>query len=150
MSAEEEIIERAVSMFREGYLCSESILKTFAEAQGMACEHVPKIATGFGGGMGRRGLVCGALTGAVMALSLKYGRKTLGETENYEKCMAKVQQLLKGFEETFGSTICRELTNCDLTTVEGRQKFKVEQIREKKCARYVAEAMRILLNLTRE
>lgn len=94
--------------------------------------------------------MCGALTGAVMALSLKYGRTTLSETENYEKCMAKTRKLLKSFEETFGSILCWELTSCDLTTAEGRQKFKEEQIREKKCTKYVAEVMRILLNLTRE
>lgn len=88
--------------------------------------------------------------GSCHGIKPKIWTKTLGETENYEKCMAKVQRLLKGFEKTFGSTLCRELTNCDLTTAEGRQKFKVEQIREKRCVRYVAEAMRILLNLTRE
>lgn len=43
MSAKEEIIEKAVSMFREGYLCSESILKTFAEAQKMKCENIQKL-----------------------------------------------------------------------------------------------------------
>lgn len=150
MDNDEKIVEKAVSRFMEGYLCSESILKTFAEAQKIECEHIPKIATGFGGGIGRNGSVCGALTGAVMAISLKYGRNTPDETKNYEKCMDKVQQLLKSFEETFGSILCHKLTNCNLATAEGRQKFKEKQIREKKCARYVEKAMKTLLNLTKE
>ncbi|MBS7637226.1 C_GCAxxG_C_C family protein [Candidatus Bathyarchaeota archaeon] len=144
---EEAIVERAVSRFREGYLCSESILLTFAEAFGIKCWQIPKIATGFGGGIGRAGCVCGALTGAIMALGLKYGRRTLNETEAYEKCLKKSLELYKKFEEEFGSVFCRDLTQCNLTTTEGRQKFKEQQIRETKCTKYVETSMRALLNM---
>ncbi|MEM1564765.1 MAG: C-GCAxxG-C-C family protein [Candidatus Bathyarchaeia archaeon] len=151
MEKEKEIIEKAVSKFREGYLCSEAVLKTFADAQKIECKYIPRIATGFGAGMGRTGFVCGALTGAVMAIGLKYGRNMPpDEIENYERCVAKIQQLFKDFRETFGSIFCRDLTNCDLTTEEGRQKFKEQQVREKKCSRYVEEAMKMLLALTKE
>ncbi|MEM3579430.1 MAG: C-GCAxxG-C-C family protein [Candidatus Bathyarchaeia archaeon] len=151
MEKEEKTIEKTVSKFREGYLCSEAVLETFAETQKIKCKYIPKIATGFGAGMGRTGFVCGALTGAVMAIGLKYGRDTPpDEIENYERCVVKIQQLFKDFKETFGSIFCRDLTNCDLTTEEGRQKFKEQQIREKKCARYVGESMKMLLALTKE
>ncbi|MCS7123925.1 MAG: C-GCAxxG-C-C family protein [Candidatus Bathyarchaeota archaeon] len=150
MGKEEEIVEKAVSIFMEGYLCAEAVLKTFAETQKIKCRNIPKIATGFGGGMGRTGFVCGALTGAVMAISLKYGRNTPSEAESYEKCSARIQQLFKGFNETFGSVFCRDLTDCDLTTEEGRQKFKEQQIKEKKCTRYVEKSMKMLLALTKE
>ncbi|MEM2946824.1 MAG: C-GCAxxG-C-C family protein [Candidatus Bathyarchaeia archaeon] len=144
----EEIIERAVARFREGYLCSEAILKTFAEAYGIECEQIPKIATGFGAGIGRAGSLCGALTGAIMALSLNYGRKTLNEKEAYEKCLAKSLQFYRKFEEKFGTVFCRDLTRCDLTTVEGRQKFREQQVKEQKCIKYVESSMRILLDIT--
>jgi len=147
---DEIIVERAVSRFKEGYVYSESILMTFAEARGIKCEHIPKIATGFAGGMGRSGSVCGALTGAIMALSLKYGRKKLNETEAYEKCITKSQELCMQFEKTCGSIYCRDLTRCNLTTTEGRRKFKEQQIREKVRAKIVGNSMRILLNTTRE
>lgn len=147
---EEEIVEKAVSRFKEGYVCSESILMTFAEAQGIKCKQIPKIATGFAGGIGRGGFLCGALTGAVMALSLKYGRNKPNETEAYEKCLAKCQELCKQFKSICGSIYCRDLTQCDLTTIEGRLKFKGQQIREKVCTKIVENSMRILLNLTKE
>jgi C_GCAxxG_C_C family probable redox protein len=147
---DEIIVEKAVSRFKEGYVCSESILMTFAEVNGIKCEHIPKIATGFAGGMGRSGSVCGALTGAIMALSLKYGRTKLNETEAYEKCMTKSRELYTQFEKTCGSIYCRDLTHCDLTTAEGRRKFKEQQIREKVCAKIVENSMRILLNITRK
>ncbi len=143
----ERIVEKAVSRFRKGYLCSESILLTFAEASGIKCEQIPKIATGFGGGIGRAGSICGALTGAIMALGLKYGSKTLNEKEAYEKCLKKSLEFYKNFEEEFGSVFCRDLTQCDLTTTEGRQKFKEQQIKETKCTKYVENSMRTLLNI---
>jgi len=150
MKSLEETVEKAVSRFREGYVCSESILMTFAESQGIKCEQIPKIATGFAGGIGRCGFLCGALTGAVMALGLKYGRNKPNEAEAYEKCMAKCQELCKRFESIFGSVYCRDITQCDLTTMEGRQKFKEQQIRENVCTKVVENSMRILLNLTKE
>ena len=143
----EEVVKKAVSRFREGYLCSESILLTFAEACGIRCEQIPKIATGFGGGIGRAGSVCGALTGAVMALGLKYGRKTLNETEACEICLKKSLEFYKKFEEEFGSVFCRDLTQCDLTTTEGRRKFKEQQIKETKCTKYVETSIKTLLNI---
>ncbi|MEM3153789.1 MAG: C-GCAxxG-C-C family protein [Candidatus Bathyarchaeia archaeon] len=149
-SLENEIVEKAVSRFKEGYACSESILMTFAEAQGIKCRQIPKIATGFAGGIGRSGFLCGALTGAVMALGLIYGRNNLDETLAYEKCMAKCQELCKLFESICGSIYCRDLTQCDLTTMDGRQKFKEQQIREKVCTKLVENSMRILLNITKE
>ncbi|MEM1563869.1 MAG: C-GCAxxG-C-C family protein [Candidatus Bathyarchaeia archaeon] len=150
MEKEEEIVKKAVSRFLEGYLCSEAIIKTFAEAHQIKCEQIPKIATGFGAGIGRAGSLCGALTGAVMAISLKHGRKTPNETEAYEKCMAKSLQLYKEFEEKCGGVYCRDLTKCDLSTIEGRRKFKEQKVKEIKCAKYVENSMKILLNLTRE
>jgi C_GCAxxG_C_C family probable redox protein len=146
----EEIVEKAVSRFREGYLCSEAVLMTFAEVYGIKCGQIPKIATGFGAGIGRSGSLCGALTGAIMALGLKYGRKTLNETEAYEKCLAKSLQLYGKFKEEFGSTLCRDLTECDLTTAEGRRKYMEQQVREKKCIRYVENSMKTLLKITKE
>jgi len=145
-----EIVEKAVCRFREGYLCSEAVLMTFAEVYGIKCGQIPKIATGFGAGIGRSGSLCGALTGAVMVLGLKYGRKTLNEAEAYEKCLAKSLQLCRKFKEEFGSTLCRDLTMCDFTTAEGRRKFKEQQVKEKKCVGYVENSMKTLLEITKE
>src|SRR5271157_779854 len=66
--------EKAIRHFRdEGYNCSQSVLLTMAEHWKCKNELIPKVATAFGGGMGRCGSVCGALTGGLMAIGIKYG-----------------------------------------------------------------------------
>lgn len=65
--------ERAVACFKEGFSCSQAVFSTFAPQLGLECELALKVAGLFGGGMGRLGEVCGAVTGALMALGLKYG-----------------------------------------------------------------------------
>jgi C_GCAxxG_C_C family probable redox protein len=145
----EEMIKEATSHFREGFLCVESVLMTFAKYNGIRSEIIPKIATGFGAGIGRRGSLCGALTGAVMALGLRYGRNKADDDEAYEKCMNKSFECYMQFKKEFGSVFCNELTECDFTTTEGLIKWRELGLKEKKCLKYVEGSMRILLNLTK-
>jgi len=67
------LCEKAVARFLEGYNCAQSVLLTMFEHWNDENELIPRIATGFGGGIGRCGSVCGALTGGVMALGIEYG-----------------------------------------------------------------------------
>ena len=67
--------ERAAEYFRKGYNCSQSVLLTMFEHSNGKNELVPKVATAFGGGIGRCGSVCGALTGGIMAIGIKCGSK---------------------------------------------------------------------------
>ena len=144
----EEVIEKAVSRFREGFLCVEAVLMTFAEYQKIKSDIIPKIATGFGAGIGRRGSLCGALTGAIMALSLKYGRNNVDDREAYERCMKKSFECYMQFKTKFGSVFCKELTECDFTTAEGLKKWRDLGLKEKKCIKYVEGSTKILLELT--
>ena len=73
MSFKDVVGEKAVSRFLRGYNCAQSVLLTMFEHWKGGNVLVPKIATAFGGGIGRRGSVYGALTGGVMAIGIKYG-----------------------------------------------------------------------------
>src|SRR4030066_652072 len=77
--------EKAEENFKIGFNCAESVLKSLADEMGIECSCIPKIATGFGAGLGRHGEICGAITGAVMALGLKYGRADTKDPEGKEK-----------------------------------------------------------------
>ena len=90
-----------------GHLCSEAVLMTSAEFYGIKTDVIPKIATGFGAGIGRAGSVCGALTGAIMALSLKYGASDVNEVDAYEMCLSKSFECYKKFKNELGSVFCR-------------------------------------------
>jgi len=101
--------EEAKNCFECGYNCSQAVFCTFCKELGIDKETALKIASSFGGGMGRMREVCGAVTGMFMAAGLKYGY-TLPEdpsekTEHYKKN----QNLAERFKERNGSIICREL-----------------------------------------
>lgn len=105
---------------------------------------IPGIALGFGGGLGRRGLVCGALNGGVMAIGLRYGQ--IEEPEAKDKAYALVLELCRRFEGEHGSALCRDLTGCDFTNPEDRQRWSDSGGHEK-CGQFVSTAVKILMDL---
>ncbi len=147
MSAE-KASKIAVDHFGNGFNCAESVLLGVTEALGIESECVPKIATPFGGGMGRYGEVCGAITGAMMALGLKSGRESADDTATRGEVYAKVVRLMRAFEIEYGSVGCRTLTGCDLLTPEGQARFQSEKMHAGLCTKLVAfaaeEAYRII------
>ena len=99
MSAE-ALGEKANKLHLDGYNCAQAVLLTLYEHMNPQEKNpvIPKIATGFGGGMGRCGSVCGALTGAFMAVGLKYGANEIDQQKKAE-AYAKTQTLFKQFQQ---------------------------------------------------
>jgi C_GCAxxG_C_C family probable redox protein len=108
---------------------------------------IPQIATGFCSGIARTGGMCGALSGAIMAIGVVEGRKS--SDESVEDVYHTIQQLLDAFETEFGSTSCMGLLNCDLRTSEGMN-YYLENDLEKQCLHYTQGATRITLSLLEE
>ena len=140
----EKISRRSGEIFESGLFCAESVLLAIAEGKGIKSDVIPKIATGFCGGMSRSCGLCGAVSGAIMGINLLYGRSSPDHSvdENY----ALVRKLMCMFEETFGSSNCRQLIGCDLGTIGGRTVFKLRKLREQ-CRGYTEEATRMVLTL---
>ena len=101
--------ERAMSYFKEGYNCSQSVFIAFCDEYDMDFDMALKISSSFGGGMGRLREVCGAVTGMFMVAGMIYGysdpQDHTSKTEHYKR----IQYLAKEFEEKNNSIICREL-----------------------------------------
>jgi C_GCAxxG_C_C family probable redox protein len=123
---------KAVEYFDSWSNCAESVLLASVGEQ----QNVPRVATAFGGGMGRQGEVCGALTGALMAIGVKHGRDG-PDTERRDRTYMLARSLFSDFISRFGSVICRELTGCNLATEEGMKKFSDERIHYTKCHDFV-------------
>lgn len=151
MSSNQELVEKAVSMFLSGYNCTQSVLSTLYEQ--MKCERnsqlIPRIASGFGGGIGLCGSVCGSLTGSIMAVGIKYGSNEIGENNN-AKAYAKSRELFKKFEKEHGTVICRELVKYDLSKPEQLALAREEKIFEKQCVGFVATAVKNYLDMEQE
>jgi len=119
-------------------------LLSVAEGKSIQSELIPRIATGFCGGIARTGGICGAVSGAVMAISIYYGRSL--PDERIDKSYIPIQKIIELFEKKFGSTNCRELTGCDLGTEEGRKRFFAMNTLEK-CRGYTEEATRMAMSI---
>lgn len=116
--------KKAVLYFNSGYCCAESVLLSVAESKGIKSKLIPKIATGLCGGMSHTDGPCGALTGGVIAIGMINGRT---QTTDYRGLPeTQVQQLVASFKEKYSTTLCYNLTSCDLGTVEGQEKFANE------------------------
>jgi C_GCAxxG_C_C family probable redox protein len=123
------------------------VLLAVCESYGIQSDLIPKIATGFCGGLSRTCGTCGAVSGAIMALNLFTGRTTPDQSvmESY----TAAQKLMQMFAGSFGSTNCRDLTGVDLGTEEGQKRFKDENVMEK-CKGYTEEGARMATTLIEE
>ena len=103
----------AEELFKEGYNCAQAVFCADCEKFGIDIETGAKLASAFGGGMGRMREVCGALSGLFMLLGLKEGYSDPKDNEGKKELYSKVQQLAGEFKEEFGSIICKELLGMD-------------------------------------
>ncbi len=148
MKNKSDFPEKAVSFFKEEFICAESVLMTMQDYLGL--EKNPAIATGFGAGIARRGSVCGAVTGAILAINLKYGRQKAEDKESIKQTYIRASEFYKKFEEKIGSAICYDIIKCDLTTEEGQKIFKENNLLEEKCFKCVETSIDILLDIFEE
>jgi len=111
----------------------------------LAEETALKIACGFGAGMARNQEVCGAITGGILVLGLRYGRGSNDDRSAMELTYSKTRELMGQFSKQHGTLICRELLDgCDLTSEEGQKYFKENELLKKTCTPCVKSMVEIL------
>ena len=139
-----EVRQSAEQAFAGGLYCAESVVAALAKAQGIESDLVTRAATAFCSGMARTCGPCGALTGAVMGISVALGRSKSGEP--VEAAYTVTQRLVGEFERQFGARNCDALLGCDLGTPEGQAKFKQDQLHQR-CKQYTGRAAEIAARL---
>lgn len=105
----EERIDKAVELFMSGYGCCQSVVGAFADMFGMPHEQAMAVAAGFGGGVGRMRMMCGAVSGLVILAGLSCGQTEADDRAGKSRCYKVVQELLAKFKERNGSIVCAEL-----------------------------------------
>jgi C_GCAxxG_C_C family probable redox protein len=136
-------IEEAKALFAQGFSCSQAIMGAYAPSLGLDRETGLRLGSGFGGGMGRLGETCGAVTGAFMVLGLKYGSTIPGQQAK-EAVYAKIRQFAERFKGRCGSLVCRDLLGCDLNTPEGYAEAQEKKLFATICPKYVQTAAELL------
>lgn len=127
-----------------GYNCSEAVFTTYAKEFDIDETKAMKIACALGGGMGRMGEVCGALTGAFLIVGLKYGRSNPEDNESKNHTYDIVRALSEDFKQEFGSILCRDLMGCDINTEEGLSCATGKDLFHTICPKYVRTAAILL------
>ncbi len=139
--------EKAIALFKDGYNCSQAVLLAFAEELGLDEKTALKLATPFGGGMGRLREVCGAFSGLLMVAGLKYAPADPKDQKAKAAHYALVQQLAEAFKKQNGSIICRELLGVNGAQTPAPQERTEQYYKKRPCADMVGSAAEILEKL---
>ena len=99
----------AADLFLEGYNCAQAVAVAFCDVTGMDKKETAKLASAFGGGMGRMREVCGAVSGMYMVLGALYGYDSSDDNGKKKQIYKDVQDLAAKFKAENGSIICREI-----------------------------------------
>ena len=141
--------EKAKELFFQGYNCAQSVLCAFEDVTGLDRETSAKLASSFGGGMGRLREVCGTMSGALMVLGLVLGYDDPRNPQAKRAHYHLVQEFARRFRERNGSILCRDLLR-GVETVPGNdpEERTAEYYRKRPCpelARMAAEIVDELL-----
>ena len=143
----EDRIQRAVDYFKEGYNCSQAVFLAFADIYGIEEETAKRLSAGFGGGVGRMRMMCGAVSGMVMLAGLETGQTEGNDSTGKANCYQEVQSMVNLFKERNGSVICAELlamNGCKVVTDSNIPDARnAEYYKKRPCAQKVASAARI-------
>lgn len=134
--------EVAAILFEKKYHCSQAVLGAFAEKLDLNIKTALKLGGCFGGGM-CKGEVCGACTGALMVLGLKYGQCEINDLKNRAKANEVAVTFLEEFKTENGSYLCKELLGCDLSVPEGKAYALEHKLFTEFCPKMVVSAVRI-------
>ena len=136
---------RATRFMGEGYTCAESVLMAVSQEFEIENEITHHMAMCFGGGIGLTGAVCGAVSGAVMAIGLIKG--PAANIQEFQQIMPIAQELRSRFEKEMKTMNCRELTGVDLAIPENFEQYMNSNTPQKVCAPAVEAAYRIVMEL---
>lgn len=142
----EERVQHAVELFMSGYGCCQSVVAAFSDLYGLTDEQAVRVAAGFGGGVGRMRMMCGAVSGLVILAGLSDGQTQGDDREGKAHCYEVVQQLLAKSKEENGSIICAELLGIKGAIPTGNfmpDERNAEYYKKRPCAAKVESAARI-------
>ncbi|OGP86986.1 MAG: hypothetical protein A2031_10275 [Deltaproteobacteria bacterium RBG_19FT_COMBO_43_11] len=142
--------EKAAGYMKIGYNCAQAIVKTYAGDVGMSEEEGVKMASVLGGGIGRTGHVCGAVSGAALIIGMKFGSTDNTSLESKDKAYQKSKELLERFAAENKSILCKDILGYDISTKEGLMQARQSGVFIQKCPGFVSSAAKILENILNE
>ena len=146
----DETVKLSMKYFSTDYNCSQSVMKAILESKGMDFDEIFHLAAGFGGGVGLQGHICGAVSGAVAALGVINGAKFEDVRKHKQATYNSSEKFMKQFTEKHGSIICDDLTGIVMADKAAHDRAMEDGTFKRICPGYVEDAVRIVLDLTKE
>jgi C_GCAxxG_C_C family probable redox protein len=145
-----ESVETACAYYDMGCSCAQSMLAGFGSHWDFPSDLALRIASPFGGGMGRMGEVCGAVSGALMIIGLRVGPACVEDTESKEAAYVIGRAYAERFRERRGTILCRELLSCDISTTENLLMARETDLFKRTCPGVVRDAAEVLVEVLEE
>jgi len=141
--------EKALALHGQHFNCAQSVFGALAEKVGIDGETALKAASCFGGGM-RCGEVCGAVTGALMALGIRFGWATEDDPESKAAAYRRTEEFIQKYREKRGTILCRELLGYNIGIPEEAAKIRELGLYEKICNGAITDAVEIAEEIIRQ
>lgn len=138
---------RAAELFLQGYNCAQAVFCAFSDVTGFDTDTSARMASSFGGGLGRLRETCGAVTAAALVLGCVRGYDKPGDYEAKKKHYALVREFADRFRQKENSICCRELltyAGVDASPGSDPEQRSEEFYQKRPCPRLVSEAAAIL------
>ena len=141
------IEEIAIESFRAGFNCAQAVVTSFSDNLNFDKRLAETISCGFGGGMGRLGETCGAVTGSYMVLGIFNCKNFADNASIKEATYAMIQDFSGKFMRINGTTDCKSLLKCDLATEEGNRFAKENNLFGTVCEKCIRDSIKIVSQL---
>ena len=138
--------EKAVTLFEEGWTCSQAILAAFGECIELDWDTAVLLGRGYSGGISRMGRTCGAVTGAILIVNC-VADGAPDEATARTRVTEAGRDLVRRFEERFGTIDCKGLLGVDISTEEGYRAFQEQKMCPDVCRDFVGAAAAMVEDL---
>lgn len=133
--------EEVTALFKKGFNCAQSMLAVYGKDLGIDHETALKIGNVFGGGIAMTGGICGAVTGALMVISLMHGAADARDRVSKDKTYYLAGEFMKRFEARNDSVVCRDLIGFDIGADNSPKK---NMIISQRCPKFIQDAAEIV------
>ncbi|HML38282.1 MAG TPA: C-GCAxxG-C-C family protein [Bacillota bacterium] len=142
--------DRAEALQQEDYCCCQCVVGSLCEEFGVDRITALRFAGAFGSGIGRSGETCGAITGAMMLIGLKMGKR-LPSDPGDARCYEVTLEFMRRFKELHdGKFKCRDLLGVDITTDEGFDYILENDLFTSKCRGFIRDGAEIIADMLLE
>lgn len=137
--------KKIIKQFQGGFSCSQRVFATLGEELGIERKQALRLATGFCAGIAYQRDICGAISGAIMAIGLKHGNDEPAAQDFSNKAIFLTRELIQRITAKHGCYTCKGLTGIDNMDLEEGMKFYREQgIVEKICRPVIIDCIEIV------